>query len=77
MEDLQSAAKIYNQRLLVLKAASESDIDPAFATLLEQKAGGLLVQSGALFTSQREKLGMLAARHAVPTIYAQDGEVIE
>jgi putative ABC transport system substrate-binding protein len=71
MEDLQSAAKIYNQRLLVLNATSEPDINSAFATLLEQKAGGLLVQSGALFTSQREKIVTLAARYAVPTIYAQ------
>jgi putative ABC transport system substrate-binding protein len=71
MEDLQSAAKIYDQRLLVLNATSEPDINSAFTTLQEQQAGGLLVQSNPLFTSQREKIVMLAAHHAVPTIYAQ------
>ena len=71
MEDLQSAAKIYNQRLLVLNVTNELEINSAFDTLGEQQVGGLLVPSGALFTSQREKLVEQAARHAVPTIYAQ------
>jgi putative tryptophan/tyrosine transport system substrate-binding protein len=71
MEDLQSTAKIYNQRLLVLDVTNKLDIDSAFDTLRDQQAGGLLVPSGALLTSQREKIVELAARHAVPTIYAQ------
>jgi putative ABC transport system substrate-binding protein len=69
--DLQSTARIYNQRLLVLDVTSELDINSAFDTLRDQQAGGLLVPSGDLFTSQREKIVELAARHAVPTIYAQ------
>jgi putative ABC transport system substrate-binding protein len=71
MEDLQRAAKIYNERLLVLNVTNELEINSAFDTLGEQQVGGLLVPSGALFTSQREKLVEQAARHAVPTIYAQ------
>jgi putative ABC transport system substrate-binding protein len=71
MEDLQSAAKIYNQRLLVLDVTNELDINSAFDTIGEQQAGGLVVPSGALFTSQREKIVKQAARVAVPTIYAQ------
>jgi putative ABC transport system substrate-binding protein len=34
-------------------------------------AYGLVVPSGALITSQRAKIVELAARHAIPTIYAQ------
>jgi len=71
MKDLQSAAKIYGQRLLVLTVTSETDINSAFDTMGEQRADGLVVPSGALFTSQREKIVEQAARHAVPTIYAQ------
>ena len=71
MEDLQSTAKIYNQRLLVLNITSAADINSAFDTIGEQHAGSLVVPSGALFTSQREKIVELAARHAIPTIFAQ------
>ena len=71
IEELQKAAAIHGERLLVLNATSELDINSAFSTLREQGAGGLLVQSGPLFTAQREKIVALAARYAVPTIYAQ------
>jgi putative ABC transport system substrate-binding protein len=71
IEDLQTAAKVYGQRLLALDAVHEQDIDTAFARIDEQKVGGLLVQSGALFTGQRTKIVTLAAHHAVPSIFAQ------
>jgi putative ABC transport system substrate-binding protein len=69
VEDIRHAANTYGQRLLVLTATSESDIDVAFATLLKQKAGGLLVQSDSSFVSWREKIVALAARHAVVAMY--------
>jgi putative ABC transport system substrate-binding protein len=70
-EDLQEVAKISGPRLLILNAIRESDLDTAFATMREQQANGLIVQSGGLFTSQREKVVALATRFAVPAIYAQ------
>jgi len=66
---MRHAADIYGQRLLVLKATSEAEIDAAFNALLEQRAGGLLVQSDSSFVSWREKIVALAARHAVAAIY--------
>lgn len=63
---------VQGERLLVLNATSERDIDSAFSTLQEQEAGGLLVQSGPLFTAKREKIIALATRYAVPTIYARE-----
>jgi len=71
VDDMQHAANIYGQRLLVLKATSETDIDAAFTALLEQRAGGLLVQSDSSFVNWREKIVALAARHAVVAIYGQ------
>jgi len=71
VEDMRHAANIYGQRLLVLKATSEAEIDSAFTALLEQQAGGLLVQSDSSFVSWREKIVALAARHAVVAIYGQ------
>jgi putative ABC transport system substrate-binding protein len=57
------------QPILLVKASSESEIDTAFATLVQQRPGGLLVGSDLLFSTHREKIVALAARHAIPTIY--------
>jgi putative tryptophan/tyrosine transport system substrate-binding protein len=69
--DVQQAARALGRRIYVLYASDESEIDTAFAKLDQQRVGGLLVQSDPFFTSQRDQLVALAARHAVPTIYEQ------
>jgi putative ABC transport system substrate-binding protein len=67
--DVREAARVKGVQLLVLKAGSETEIDAAFASLAEQKAGALLVASDPFFNNQREPLVSLAYRHAVPAIY--------
>jgi len=67
--DMQEAARAKGVRLDVLKASTESEIDAAFATLVELHAGGLVVAGGPFITSRRERLVALASRHAVPAIY--------
>jgi putative tryptophan/tyrosine transport system substrate-binding protein len=67
--DLQEAAHAKARQLHILKAGTESDIDAAFATLVELHAGALVVVGDPFLTSQREQLVALAARHAVPAIY--------
>ena len=52
-------------------SSTEGEIDAAFATLVRQRAGGLYVPGDALFYARREQIIALAARHAIPTIYAQ------
>jgi hypothetical protein len=54
---------------LVIGAHGEGEIDPAFATLVKQGAGAVLISSDALFTGCRDQIVVLAARHALPTIY--------
>jgi putative ABC transport system substrate-binding protein len=57
------------QRVHILKASSEHDFEPAFATLDQIRAGGLCVQGDTFFNSRREQLVALAAHHSIPTIY--------
>ena len=68
--DLQVAANAIGQQLRIFNASSESDLDTAFAALVQRRAHALLVGSDVFFTNRREQIVALAARHAVPTIYA-------
>ncbi len=67
--DVEEAARTKGVQLPVVKARTESEIDAAFASLVQLQAGALLVQADPVFTGLREAIVMLAARHAVPAIY--------
>src|SRR5262249_4878086 len=56
-------------QLVVLRANTVSDFAGAFADLVRQRAGALLVSASPFFNNRREQLVVLAARHAVPAIY--------
>jgi ABC-type uncharacterized transport system substrate-binding protein len=67
--NLQAAADTLGRKLVIVKAVVESDIDPAFTILVQQRIGALLVRSDVLFNGRTEQLVALAARHALPAIY--------
>jgi putative tryptophan/tyrosine transport system substrate-binding protein len=67
---LYEAARALGVELRVLNAANESEIDPAFATLAKEHSVPLVVSADAMFTNQRVRLVVLAARHAIPAIYS-------
>jgi putative ABC transport system substrate-binding protein len=69
IRDVQEAARTKGVQLPILKAESESEIDAAFASLVQLQAGGLVVGTDPFFNSRREQLVALAARHAVSAIY--------
>ncbi len=69
MRDVQEAARAKGVQLHILKAGTESEVDAAFATLVELHAGALVVAGDSFFSNRREQLVALAARHAVPAIY--------
>jgi putative ABC transport system substrate-binding protein len=67
---VQDAARTLGARVVILNASSPSEIESVFEVLIGQRAGALVVSGEIFFLTQRDRLVDLAARHAVPTIYA-------
>jgi len=70
IRDVQEAARTKGLQLHILKASSESEIDTAFASLVQLHAGALVVGADPFLSGRREQLVALASRRAVPSIYA-------
>jgi putative tryptophan/tyrosine transport system substrate-binding protein len=68
-QEMQNASHAKGVELHILEARTEDEIDAAFATLAQAKAGALIVSADAFFNSRHEQLVTLAARSAVPAIY--------
>ena len=69
ISDVQEAARTLGLQLLVLNASSPSEINAAFATLRQQRAGALLVGGDPFFTSRRQQIVALTTRDAIPDMY--------
>ena len=54
----------------ILEASSPGEIESAFAALVHERASALVVSGEVFFLTQRDRLVELAAKHAIPTIYA-------
>ena len=68
-KELNEAARTLGLETRILNAASESEIDAAFAVLAKERSVPLVVSSDNLFTDRPVRLVVLAARHAIPAIY--------
>src|SRR5262245_51195662 len=69
LRNLQAAGHTVGRQILVLSARTQNEIDAVFARLVEQQAGGLLVNTDAFFFSQRDQLIALANRYAIPAVF--------
>jgi putative tryptophan/tyrosine transport system substrate-binding protein len=69
LKDAQDAANRIGVGILVLKASTEREVESAFATVLAEHAGAMVVVADPFFFLRREQFVALAARHAVPTIH--------
>jgi putative ABC transport system substrate-binding protein len=69
MREAQNAAHALGHQLVVLTARTESEIDAAFATLVQQRARGLVTISDPFLNSRRDQLVALAAHHSLPALY--------
>ncbi len=68
---VQEAARSLGLRLIVANAATPTEIDAAYATLVKDGAKAVFVASGSFFVNQRAQLVALAARYAIPCIYSE------
>ena len=69
LRDLQAAARSLGLQLHVLRASNARDVDGAFTTLAQLRAGALVISSDPFLNSRTEQLAALALRDAVPTIF--------
>jgi putative ABC transport system substrate-binding protein len=69
LQELQEAARILGQQILVHKASTSGEIDAAFAALAREQADSLFVAGDGFFNSRRVQFVTLAARDRLPTSY--------
>ena len=77
ISDALEAARTLSLKLLVLNASSPSDINAAFGTFRQQRAGALLVGGDPFFSSRRQQIVALATRDAIPDMYSNHEFVSE
>lgn len=68
--ELQAAARAHAVRLLSMNASRPSEFETAFADVVQQRADALVVSSAVSLLTDPDQIVALAARHAVPAIYA-------
>jgi putative ABC transport system substrate-binding protein len=66
---MQEAARAKGVQLPIFRASTESEIDAAFASLVQMQGGGLVINPSVFFTARSNQLVALASHYAVPAIY--------
>jgi putative ABC transport system substrate-binding protein len=69
LRDLNTAAKAIGQELLVVSATSDREFEAAFASIVQHRAGALLIGQDPFLFQAGGQLVALAARHGIPAIY--------
>jgi putative ABC transport system substrate-binding protein len=70
ISDIHAAADALGLRLILLKAGTDDQIDAAFAALIQQRVGALVVDGDAFILSRRDQVLTHAERGSIPAIYA-------
>jgi len=68
-EDFKLAAAGIGREAIIGGASTDTEIEAAFASLVEKRAAGLVVENDPFFDSQRNQLIQLTAQHSIPAIY--------
>src|SRR5262249_27688367 len=72
--EIQAAAQLLGLQLLVLNAASPSELDVAFTSMGQHDVRGLMTAADPFIISQRDRIIALAARQAIPAIFSNRSE---
>jgi putative ABC transport system substrate-binding protein len=70
LSELETAAHALQHQVVILNASTGREIDVVFATFVHDRPDALFVAPDPFFNSRRVQLATLAARHAVPAIFA-------
>ena len=71
--EIEAAVRATGQKIIIVKAGTEQEINAAFSTVAKSGAGALLVGGGPFFNARRNQLIGLAALHAIPASYVFSG----
>ena len=66
---VEAAARKLGREISILHASTETELDKAFETFAELRAGGVVITGGPFFLNRREQVLALAARYSLPAIY--------
>jgi ABC-type uncharacterized transport system substrate-binding protein len=69
IRDTQAAAEAIGCQIEVFKAESSSEIETAFAALVQNRPNALLVGAEPFFLDRRVQIVTLATRHLLPTVH--------
>jgi len=69
LQEIEAAGRAIGLQILIVKAASERDLNAAFATVVQARADALLVRGSPLFLTRRRQLVALATRHSLLASY--------
>ena len=69
VKDMQTAAAAFGQKILVVNASTPEEVEQAFATITQHKAGAVLYSAHQFYQIARDQLVALAARHRLPAMY--------
>jgi len=76
VRNVQAAVDKLGQPVRIFNVTTDRELDAAFATIIDQRIGGLLVQPDQFFTGRRDQLVLLTTRHAIPTVFVIAGALI-
>ncbi|HWX26600.1 MAG TPA: hypothetical protein VNZ53_04070, partial [Steroidobacteraceae bacterium] len=69
MQQLEDAARAVGQRIIAAKASDDDTLEAAFASLVREDVGALLVAADPYFDTRRDRIVAFAARQRMPAIY--------
>jgi putative ABC transport system substrate-binding protein len=68
-QDIQDAAHVTGQRIVIAKANNDNELENAFMSLVREGVDALLVAGAPYFDTRRDRIIAFAARQRLPAIY--------